>query len=167
MKQRAITAWALAAILLAQALPAMYLQNDTMLGGAATMLGIAGTGLSLSDAHLSVEPVHLVACVWGTIANLLDLLALTAGFCNSSRYAALLGGLASGAALQSVVCLFVGKAEFVPLPGCGLWLGAMLWLSIRSGLAYRRRQAANPRSSAGLVMPTPSVVPSDASPGSP
>lgn len=33
--QRAITGWALLAVLLAQALPAMYLQNDTMLGGPA------------------------------------------------------------------------------------------------------------------------------------
>ena len=138
MGQRAITVWALLAVLLAQALPAMYLQNDTMLGGAATMLAIAGTGMWLSGAHVSAEPVHAIACTLGTVANLGFLLALTAGFCNSRRYSALLGGLASLAALQSVVCLFAGKAEFVPLPGCGLWLGAMLWLSIGSGLLRRR-----------------------------
>jgi len=142
MSQRAITAWALAAILLAQALPAVFLQNDTMLGGAATMLGIAGTGMWLSGAHVSAEPVHGIACALGTVANLVFLPALTAGFCNSRRYAALLGGLASGAALLSVACLIAGQAEFVPLPGCGVWLGAMLWLSIRSGLVYRRQLAA-------------------------
>jgi hypothetical protein len=144
MTQRAITAWALAAILLAQALPAMFLQNDTMLGGAATMLGIAGTGLSLSQTHVDVEQVLLVACALGTVANLLFLSAVVMGFSNSSAYSASLGGLASGAALLSVACLFAGKAEFVPLPGCGLWLGAMLWLSIRSGLLRRRQLATVP-----------------------
>jgi hypothetical protein len=130
-------------MLLAQALPAMILDNDIMWGGSATLWGITGMGLSISEGqtHLSGANLLLVACAMGTIANLFFLFAVIMGFSNSSAHASSLGGVAFAAALLSILFLLAGNAVFVPLHGCVLWLGAMLWLSIRSGLVYRRQLA--------------------------
>lgn len=75
----------------------------------------------------------------GALANLLLLAALAGGFCRRRTWAAACAGAATGAGLLSILALLTGSERFVPFIGCGLWIGAMLWLAVGSALQRTNR----------------------------
>jgi hypothetical protein len=138
MTQRVVTAWALGAFLIAQFLPALFFKRDWMPGVVATVFSGVGTGVLVTGDRVEVENVALSACVLGLLANLVFAGAAVTGFLKLSRITAILSGFAAANGILAVLALFVAREAFTPLFGCGVWLGAMLWLCAAScRVAYR------------------------------
>lgn len=137
MRQRTITGLGLAAVAVAQLLPAFREGTRVTPGWAATLLAMAGLD-PFFNSDPSASHAELAACVAGTLANLCLLLALIAGFADRSRLGTTFAGLALAAGLVSVGAMFGVGDQFLPLAGCAAWLGSMLWLTLASVLVTER-----------------------------
>jgi hypothetical protein len=134
MTQRTLTIWVLLTFIVALATPAFSLAGDSLFGWGAAGLSFLGSAIVLAGDGLVNERGQGAACLCGALANLLLLAALVGGFCQRRTWTVRCAGAAAAAGLLSVVALLTGGERFVPFIGCGLWIGAMLWLAIGSAL---------------------------------
>jgi hypothetical protein len=84
-------------------------------------------GLVLGGAAVA-DQLTVGACLSGTAANMLLLLAIGLALCRRST-AALIAAAAALSSAGMCFLILISDQALQPLSGIGLWIGSMLWLS--------------------------------------
>lgn len=108
--------------------PAFALNGETMPGWSAAQLSFLGSWLTLTHSARLLSFSYETASIFGAAANVAFYMSVVMSVFGFARRAAHFSALALCASLFSFVAMLLSRSGFVPLPGCGLWFVAILWL---------------------------------------